>query len=442
MQSTNTLHRDYSSYLISHDGEGDDIQALAIAHDALKGKKAHVDCVIGNPDIVHVSKEKKVELQARMALTNEVFGAHVAVAGAVTNDAISEDYVDAILQNPQEKECLVLHTDSFKSLQALFTRATKGQLKNVVIVTYGSVNLAWAMPKPEDYKPFYDSLAASGATLIQIEGFPFLGTKNKITHKNTPLTYSLLEHLDGPAGKKWTDLNASAQEAVREKQAGKIAEFIAQAMKKGDTDKVMTALLSQIAQLLDHSLDEAAFTDAKKLQQMLNRSLVGEQHDRLVALLSQLCTQLAQTLGIKEIDLKRPFNIFEATSLRGQALIADQIPAIVFSELVEKRAKGLARECQQVQFAGFNGKFAQYAVSTTQSSLYYLDTQKKADAASFIDSSLQYIDLCIATALLSNDAMIKSATRKQLLSSPFKKDLLHLSESVRKLGYDLPKSNF
>ena len=74
----------------------------------------------------------------------------------------------------------------------------------MVFVTYGSVNLAWAMRrehKQDDYKAFYESLKSSGATLIQVEGFPFLGNRNKISSKDTPLTYRLLKSLDGVAGK-------------------------------------------------------------------------------------------------------------------------------------------------------------------------------------------------------------------------------------------------
>ena len=301
------LWGDFNSYHISHDGEGDDIQALIIASDALKDKGVEVDCVIGNPDIVHFSADKAAEMEARMKLTNEVFGAQIAICGAHSNNEVSEKYVSGILEQSPEKKCLVLHTDSFKSLQALFNRAKPGQLNNVVLLTYGSVNLSWAMPKPHDYQIFYDSLAASGAKLVQIEAFPFLGTRNKLTHKNTPLTYSLLRHLDGPVGEKWATVNAGAAEKVRSKQAGKIAEYICQGMEKvsGEQRDQLYLLVSQIAILLGNTIDKKTFTDPTNLQSILDKSLVGEQHDHLVEKLEELKKFIVSVLEENEANLAR-----------------------------------------------------------------------------------------------------------------------------------------
>jgi hypothetical protein len=126
-----------------------------------------------------------------------------------------------------------------------------------------------------------------------------------------------------------------------------------------------------------------------------------------------------------------------ATSLRGQALIADQIPAIIFSELVEKRSNGIAKECRPEQFNGFNGRYAQYAVTNAESALYYLRLKARAtpeEEAKLIESYLQYIDLCIACALLSNEAMMSPEKRAR-----FKPALLQLGEKVRRSGFDLPR---
>lgn len=439
----NPLWRDFNSYHVSHDGEGDDIQALVIASDALRGEKVTVDCVFGNRDIIHVSENISEEMEARMALTNEVFGASIAIHGAESNDDISEKYVNEILEQSLEKKCLVLHTDSFKSLHALFNRAKPGQLKNVTILTYGSVNLSWAMPKPESYKPFYDSLTASGARLVQIDGFPFLGTKNKLIEKNTPLTHSLLEHLDGQVGKKWSSVNTRATNKVRAKQAIKVGNYICRGIEEASVElrKQLTSLVTQIAELFGSAIDEIT---PVALQQLLNLNLVG-QHDCLESKLNELCALLLTILDENEVNLKAPFNIYAGTCLQGQALIADQIPAIIFSELIENRKNGIAKECFSAQFDGFTGRFAKYSASAVQGSLYYLDTKKKSEGsnqkeAELVDSYLKYIDLCIATALLANDQMITSAKRNYLLSSKFKTDLDQLAEAVQILGYDLPNS--
>lgn len=450
----------YQSFHISHDGEGDDVQALAIAYEAIKGKSVTVDCVIGNPDIVHGSAtNKSEEMAARIRLTNEVFHEQIAVPGARSNNEVSSAYVTGILEQSLDKKCLVLHTDSFASLKDLFNRAKPGQLKNVVILTYGSVNLTWAMlkleptalPNPEDYKSFYDSLAASGAKLVQVEGFPFLDTKGKLTLTTTPLTYKLLSHFDGPVGQKWTQINTSAADKIRPKNAERIAEFILQGMAKATNAQKaqLNSLVSDIAKLLGSTLDETALSDAladpKKLKQMLDKSVDGVRHGKLEGKLTELSTSLLSLLEVKKDDLMRPVNIYTGVTLQGQALIADQIPAILFSELLENRTNGLLRDCLPVQFEGLDGRYACFAVSSTKGSLYYLDTAKKLGASATseqktkaIASYLKYIDLCMAIALLANNQIVTSATRIDLLTSDYKTELVRLAEQVRKLGYDLP----
>lgn len=440
---------DFESYHISHDGEPDDIQAVNIASNALRGKPVTVDCVIGNQEIKHVpGGNKDEEMKARMRLTNEVFNAQVAIPGALHNEQVSENYVNEILHQSLSKKCLVLHTDSFKSLHELFNKAQPGQLKNVVILTYGSVNLTWAMPKAENYQSFYDSLSASGAKLVLVEGFPFLDTRNKLTHKNTPLSYALLSHLDGPAGEKWTTLNVATAEKVRAKHAFKVAEYICKAANQASAEQQMQLMdhVSQIAHLFGHTMSTEALSDPALLHQILNQSIVGEAHDRLESKIKELSKLLLTILNEKEADLNRPFNIYAGTTLRGQALIADQIPAIIFSELIEKRNHGIARYCLPVTFDGLVGsRFAKYALSTVKSSLFYLDTELRIRETSsdlqkdqLIDSYLKYIDLSMATAFLVNDQMITPATRKMLLSSSFKTQMKELIETVTNLGYDLP----
>jgi len=328
---------DFGSYHISHDGEPDDILALVIASTALKGRKVQVDCTIGNPDIVHASEDKDQEMLARILLTKKVFEGALVIPVAKSKDEISEQYVKGIIEG---KKCLVLHTDSFKSLQALFDRAKPGQLQNVVILSYGSVNLSWALPKPENYQPFYSSLTASGAKLVQVEAFPFLGNRNKLTHKTTPLTYSLLEHLDGPVGQKWLKINANSEEKVRAKQAGKVAGLICKGMKQASVEQqeTLTSLVSNIVSLLGSTDKDLGLSDPEKLQKVLNQCLVGEKHDRLYDLLNKLRGRLSSILKVKETDIIRQFTIYAKTTLKGQALIADQIPAIIFSEFVEKES--------------------------------------------------------------------------------------------------------
>lgn len=424
------------------------MQALVIAKDALSDTTAYVDCVIGNQDIVHAVGDSSREMQERMTVTNEIFGANVAKLGAEEIQVISDAYVDGILQESiQNKNCLVLHTDSFASLQALFNRATPGQLKNVVILTYGSVNLSWAMNDQSNYRSFYDSLSASGAKVVQVDGFPFLGTRNKLNHNNSPLTFALLSHLDGPAGQKWTQVNTSAVENVREGHAGIVAEYIWRGMDEtsGETKEQLLSHVADIAKLF--GVDNFTEDNLYELPGILNQSLSGNDHDQLQNSLNQVSSLLVAILNENELDLNRPFNIYAGTSLKNQALIADQIPAIMFSELIEKRSNGLLKECLPMKFSGFNGRFAAYSVSDVQSALFYLDTKKKIEAISsgvneseLIDSYLKYIDLCMASALLRNEQMITLTNREHLLASVWQSQFNTLSEEVQTLGYDLPKS--
>lgn len=427
-----TLFRDFTSFEISQDGEPDDLQGLVVAAGVLKGRDVQIDCTIGNPKIVHVSSDPSVELEARVQFADQLFGRKVSHTGSRRADGISEEYVEGILKQASARNCLVLHTDSFKSLQALFNRAEAGTLAKVVIVAYGSVNIGWALLEKEQYKPFYESLKKSGATLVQVDAFPFLGERNTITFETTPLTYFLLDHLDGTSGKRWLALNESAQAAVRTSQLARIEGNIKQALQSAGPHKALQSLVSQVSTLFSSN--------------SWNMTVDREKHATLTSLLKSLCTQLAAELKVEEIEISRTFSIFAKTTLR-QALIADQIPAIIFSELVEKRRNGLVKECLQVQFEGHTSRYAQYGLTQELTNLYYLDTKKRIQASGstqdekkLIDSYLEYIDLCIAIAHLTNESMISSTKREELLRSPFKQELLQLAEKVQKSGFDLPQS--
>ena len=110
------LYLDFQSFAISHDGEADDIQALVIASHAVSDKDVYVDCVIGNPDIVHAPDNESQEMHERITLTNEIFQKEVAHLGAMSNDVIFSDYVGRIRQQSSQGASLVLHTASFKTL--------------------------------------------------------------------------------------------------------------------------------------------------------------------------------------------------------------------------------------------------------------------------------------------------------------------------------------
>ena len=444
------LMQEYESFHISHDGEGDDIQALIIAHSAINHGPVDVDCVIGNPDIVHVSTtDKDQEMQARMQMTDNVFGRHVALHGAKSNSEVSEQYIQGILKQSISQKCLCLHTDSFKSLRELFQRAQPGQLKNVVILSYGSVNLSWAMPRvdkektEEEYRKFYDALATSGAKLVQVEAFPFLGKKNHITRENTPITHSILPYLDGPVGKSWVEVTVNSTARIRTKHATIVVKGICEAMKSAPKQELQE-LLRQMLQLAGYDLSDEDLQNPEQLLPHLNRSYNPEQH--------KLFSQLTQKLeALLTQDYKRSLSIFTSTSLEGQALIADQIPAILFSELVEKRENGILKDLLPVAFDGFNDRYARYAVQTTQTALYYLNTQEKliqeklkTDGSSksekeLVAARLKYIDLCIASALLAHDAVFTTATKAELLAEQ-QEQLVALAKEVQTLGYDLPRS--
>src|SRR5690349_3113069 len=110
------LTQHFNSFHICHDGEADDIQALVIANDTLQGTRVEVDCAIGSPHIVYAVGDGANEMDARMAFTNQLFQRNVANFGAMSNTHVSHRYVDKILEQSRDKECLVLHTASFTSL--------------------------------------------------------------------------------------------------------------------------------------------------------------------------------------------------------------------------------------------------------------------------------------------------------------------------------------
>jgi hypothetical protein len=429
----------YESYHICQDGEGDDIQAMIIAKTYLGDTDIQVDCVIGNPDIVHVSSgDKSLEMQARMQLANQIFGRTVALHGAESNSDVSKKYVDGILEQSSVKKCLVLHTSSFKSLQELFQKAAPGQLRNVVILSYGSVNLTWAIPRnengeksEEEYRKFYQALTQSGAKLVQAEAFPFLGKRNQVTVENTSVTHSLLSQMDGPVGKRWHEVTENSTAKTRTKQAEKVVKGIVELLKSSPA--ATEDLLKKTPQL--EGLQTIPH-DYETLLTLLNRSLTADQHKRFASVTRKLEALLPA-------DLKRSLSIFTSTSLVGQALIADQIPAIIFSELVEGRQNGLLKECLSVEFDGFNEiNYPKFAVKTADTALYYLNTKAKAVEGTeekYIEAYLKYIDLCIATSLLVHKDVFSKATQQSLVES-LQETLSALADDVQSLGYDLPKS--
>src|ERR1700733_333229 len=110
-------------YYVSHDGEGDDLQAVGIVSLSTKDSPIIVDCTIGNKDIVHVSpSDKEQEMAARMQITNELFKREVAISGAKAKAEVSQSYVEKILADSTKNRCLVLHTGSFTTLHELFSK--------------------------------------------------------------------------------------------------------------------------------------------------------------------------------------------------------------------------------------------------------------------------------------------------------------------------------
>ena len=198
--------------------------------------------------------------------------------------------------------------------------------------------------------------------------------------------------------------------------------------------------LSEIAQLPSCEELEEDLEMLKGIFHRLAPDNDGVFENRINTLKQLLCSILPED----EKNIPRPFNIYVSTS-KGQFLIADQIPAIIFSELIEKRANGITKDLLPVTFQGFSGRYANYVVNNVKSSLYYLDTQKKIkqmsseqDKETLIDSYLKYIDLCMTTALLTNDRMVSSEKEMELVSSNFGEQMNGLANEVKALGFDLP----
>ena len=144
--------------------------------------------------------------------------------------------------------------------------------------------------------------------------------------------------------------------------------------------------------------------------------------------------------------LMRPFNIYVAKT-RDQYLIADQLAAIIFSEIAEKRENGILRDALPVSFNGTNGRFTLYKYNP-ESKLYYLNTKMKLEEnksalpeSELHKSYLKYIDVCMETAILANESMITKETKAKLLETSYKAQLQSRLAEVKRLGFDLPHSS-
>ncbi len=452
---SNSLRLPYDSFVVSQDGEPDDFKALNILASVAQGmlRPLVVDCTIGNRKITLLPKQdwnEDEEIQARVLFANEILGVEVAIPGAKTKTEVSDQYIARICQETLERQCLALHTNSFVSLQELLATPQPKGLDKLTILSYGSVNWSWAMDnipkekKAEKYTEFYETLSKSGAKLVLVEAFPFLADRNKLTPANTPLTYSLLPYLNGPAGKRWCEFSEKTTQEVRGGQAKKVAEYICNATNTatGEEQEKLKILASKITELFGQSIGSAEAT-VENLQSILSKGLDPETHHQLEADLKEIRGLISSVLKIDQDIVNRTFNVYAGTALQGQALIADQIPAIMFSELVEGR-KGLVDECLPVEFSKFEN-FAVYSVKEVQKpSLFYLNTAVKADQrsvtkADLIDDYLRYIDLSMTVAFLVNDQMINPEKRAELLSSDIGTKLVELAKQVQKFGFDLPR---
>jgi hypothetical protein len=445
---------------IDHDGEGDDLMAMSLISkvESPLEHKIEVFPSYGKQEILYkresdyqgISSNDKAQQERaeRVNVTSHIFKnclAEVIVrSGALSNEDTLEDYVESIRLSPPENRGLILHTASFKPLQKLFQVVEPNQLHNKIIIAYGSINLAWAtQSKEEGYRAFYDSLKRSGAKLVLIEGFPFLGERNKITEENTPITYKALQDLNGPAGEKFLEINARAAESVRLSQVKKIAAFVCEAYEKDESKKA--GLISKLVGLLracGSSIEEAEIeknladpkTASDMFVQIMDKSFMGGQiYNTMKKALGELKNSLVDILGEEtKLTLSRPINIYGGTSYQNQALIADQLPAIVLKELLEGKEEigNISSECYPVEFAGLKGNFPQYKESEN-SPLFYLDLRSNIKRQypglseeevtdqfnKKVDFYLNHIDCTMARSLVDNQSMMQIWKRNWIIGN-------------------------
>ena len=175
----------------NQDGETDDGICMAVVAPASKNHEVKVFCSIGNPSFVHAFEDKSKEMEARVNFANDMFQGKVAHKGSSKKEEVCEAFIKEITE---ADGALVVETSAATNIYELAKRAQTGQLKNVTIIFYASVNLTWwaqaesgkEIPPEETYGKFYKAIENSGATLIQADAFPFLDTKNRINPECTP----------------------------------------------------------------------------------------------------------------------------------------------------------------------------------------------------------------------------------------------------------------
>lgn len=418
------------------------------------------------------------ERQQRHRIIGQIFAkdAHNGL-GALNNNDIAKKYLCAIYGNPNPE--VILHIASFKSLQAIFSAVTPNQLRHKTFVTYGSVNLSWAMPKnaldeadqEARYRQFYADIAKSGATFIQIEAFPFLDTKNKITAENTPLTYSLLAQLDGPLSSEFLQLAAHTANEVRQGQVKKIAKLIRDAYRQGpcqlppnhsaaSASAPKELLLQNVAALLqapptaNFSVTPEALRDIlenqppETFEQICLHSLHsafegGTEHNRVKTAVELLKANLQALAPENSNAIACTLNIYAGTCYKNQILLADQLPTLIVDELLNNYPHGLASQCQRVAFERLNGSYPTFKPAT-KGNLFYLDSfsniareyprlsqnDLKSEREAYIAKYLKYIDLHLTLALLDNETMITPPKRQALLASDFNLKLTALHSQV------------
>ncbi|MCH9626723.1 MAG: hypothetical protein S4CHLAM2_03510 [Chlamydiales bacterium] len=459
MGAVTATHSACVSFVSYHDGEEDDLRANGILAAAIKGSQAalQVFAAIGNLDIKHAQPDEETkevstqaEFEARLALTDSIYGRKVTFPGAPSKEKACQAYVDLILastQNTPSQGLTVLHTASFADLSAIVSSAQDGQLSNATFFTYGSVNMMWGLPKG-DFSDFFQHVERSGATLYLAERYPFLGDKTQYSESTAPFTCWVTEHIDTEGGLQRVNAGRENSARTRMKQAGRIKQYMIDALKQHEGDETKRLELKEryFAVIKTMGLDEGEF-DINHVQEQLctatfkDDETYTEFKQSLNALEGCLKELLAGTKNVGYVP--RSFNIYVSTSLYSQVLIADQIPALMAAEKIEGRAeKGIAAQTFPVKYAGHKGKYPVYE-SDSRSKVHYLETERRYpdQAEQVTERNMKYIDLCSAWALLEDPSLFTDQRRAEVLGSPeFQRMALRLIEEVKNNGYALPKS--
>lgn len=434
---------------VNNDGETDDSLAQVLVAPSLE-KQANLTafCAIGNLNYSHSPGEPSKEGEKRVELANLIYQRNIAQPGSRDKGSVCEEYIKPILASPN-KQFFVLETGPATNIYELAIRAirNKQSLENVTICFYGSVNISWwAKEKSKSFKEFYDAVKESGLTLIQGDGFPTLGKKNQISSTTTPGTKYIWDNCDGEAAIHMKQVHERGANAVRSKQVLSVCNYIADGLAKAsEKDKAqLQSLVNDLVGLYKGQIDLTQSDGlVVRLHAIMHQTLPPQEYSQLKTKLADISKLLLTVLNENEKDLNRPFNIYSATALAAQPLLADQIPAILFSEIMEGR-RGLLRDAHPVEFAGMDGDFAQFTFCK-ESKLYYLNTEKKAEkTGEKVDdlhaSYLKYIDVCLETALLRNPSMVTEGKKREILNSDYSQGLQKRMKEVQDLGYDLPRS--